>query len=55
MSPKKQPAAKTTGSTFDDEVDGARQRLEAALRQDEGFDDLAALQTLAPILEDKIS
>lgn len=55
MSPKKQPAPRAAGSSFDDEVDGARQRLEAALRQDDGFDDLAALQTLAPILEEKIS
>jgi hypothetical protein len=40
---------------FDDEVDSARQRLEAALNEDTGFDDLAALQALAPILEKKIS
>jgi hypothetical protein len=40
---------------FDAEVDEARQRLEASLTQDEGFDDLAALQALAPILERSIS
>src|SRR5262245_28120375 len=43
------------GSDFDSEVDGARKRLEAALTEDTGFDDLAALQALAPILEEKIS
>lgn len=43
------------GSDFDAEVDGARRRLEAALNEDTGFDDLAALQALAPILEEKIS
>jgi len=41
-------------SDFDAEVDGARKRLEAALSEETGFDDLAALQALAPILEDKI-
>ena len=40
---------------FDAEVDAARTRLEAALATDEGFDDLKALQALAPILERKIS
>jgi len=44
-----------TGSDFDAEVDGARKRLEAALNEDTGFDDLAALQALAPILAQKIS
>jgi hypothetical protein len=39
---------------FDAEVDSARKRLEAALNDDTGFDDLAALQALAPILADKI-
>jgi len=39
---------------FDAEVDSARKRLEAALNDDTGFDDLAALQALAPILEEKI-
>jgi hypothetical protein len=52
MSTKKQP---TPASTFDAEVDGARQRLEAALNEETGFDDLAALQALAPILQEKIS
>jgi hypothetical protein len=47
----KRPAA--TG--FDAEVDSARARLEAALNEETGFDDLAALQALAPILEEKIS
>ncbi|GIK48741.1 MAG: hypothetical protein KJZ75_13195 [Hyphomonadaceae bacterium] len=41
-------------SDFDAEVDNARKRLEAAMSEDTGFDDLAALQALAPILEDKI-
>jgi hypothetical protein len=40
---------------FDAEVDDARKRLEAALSEDEAFDDLAALQALAPILSEKIS
>ena len=40
---------------FDDEVDSARKRLEAALTvEDEAFDDLAALQALLPLIEDKI-
>lgn len=40
---------------FDDEVDSARRRLEAALAdKDEPFDDLAALQALLPKLEAKI-
>lgn len=43
------------GNDFDAEVDGARKRLEAALNEETGFDDLAALQALAPILEEKIS
>ena len=51
MSAKKQPSPP---SDFDSEVDGARRRLEAALSEETGFDDLAALQALAPILEDKI-
>jgi len=54
MSAKKQPAA-THGSSFDAEVDSARKRLEAALSEETGFDDLAALQALAPILEARIS
>lgn len=40
---------------FDDEVDSARKRLEAALTtEDEAFDDLAALQALLPLIEEKI-
>ncbi len=46
---KKQHAAPL--GDFDAEVDSARKRLEAALTEDETFDDLAALQALAPILE----
>ncbi|MBN8607659.1 MAG: hypothetical protein J0L81_12150 [Caulobacterales bacterium] len=53
MSVKKQTAA--PGSDFDAEVDSARKRLEASLNQEDGFDDLAALQALAPILAQKIS
>jgi hypothetical protein len=52
MSAKKQPSA--PGSDFDSEVDNARKRLEASLNEETGFDDLAALQALAPILADKI-
>ena len=51
MSAKKPQSA---ASDFDAEVDSARKRLEAAMNEDTGFDDLAALQALAPILEDKI-
>lgn len=51
MSKKPQPAA----SGFDAEVDSARKRLEAALSEETGFDDLAALQELAPLLEEKIN
>lgn len=51
MSAKKTAPA----SDFDSEVDGARKRLEAALSEDTGFDDLAALQALFPVLEQKIS
>lgn len=54
MSAKKQPAP-PPASGFDAEVDSARRRLEAALSEETGFDDLAALQALAPILEQKIS
>ena len=54
MSTKKQPAA-PSDSSFDAEVDSARNRLEAALTEDDVFDDLAALQALAPILKDKIA
>ncbi|MBL8547109.1 MAG: hypothetical protein JNL81_11645 [Hyphomonadaceae bacterium] len=48
----KKPA---TATGFDAEVDSARKRLESALNEETGFDDLAALQALAPILEEKIS
>jgi len=54
MSAKKQQSA-ATASDFDAEVDAARKRLEAALNEDEAFDDLAALQALAPVLARKIS
>lgn len=53
MSTKKPPAAPASG--FDAEVDAARKRLESSLNQEDGFDDLAALQALAPILSEKIS
>lgn len=49
----KKPAAPSTG--FDAEVDSARARLEASLNEETGFDDLAALQAIAPLLEKKIS
>ncbi len=52
MIAKKQSSA--PGSDFDSEVDTARKRLEASLNEETGFDDLAALQALAPILADKI-
>jgi hypothetical protein len=40
---------------FDDDVDAAKKRLEAALDETgETYDDLAALQRLAPVLQDKI-
>lgn len=55
MSAKKQPQSPSSASDFDSEVDAARTRLEAALTQNEVFDDLAALQALAPILERRIS
>lgn len=48
-------AKKPAAAGFDAEVDSARKRLEAALNEETGFDDLAALQALAPILEEKIS
>ena len=53
MSAKKQQSP--GGSEFDSEVDAARKRLEASLTEEEAFDDLAALQALAPILERRIS
>ena len=52
MIARKQPAR--AASNFDAEVDSARQRLEAAMNEDTGYDDLAALQAIAPILENKI-
>ncbi len=48
-------AKKPEATSFDAEVDSARKRLESALNEETGFDDLAALQALAPILEEKIS
>ncbi len=50
----KKPQSAPIGD-FDAEVDSARNRLEAALTEDEAFDDLAALQALAPVLERGIS
>jgi hypothetical protein len=49
----KKPTTPSTG--FDAEVDAARTRLEAALTEETGFDDLAALQAIAPLLEKKIA
>ncbi|MCX7357436.1 MAG: hypothetical protein NT015_04725 [Alphaproteobacteria bacterium] len=46
---------KKTAAGFDAEVDSARKRLEASMDEETGFDDLAALQALAPILSEKIS
>ncbi len=51
MAKKPEPAA----SEFDAEVDSARKRLEAALTENEGFDDIAALQKVAPLLEKRIA
>ena len=48
-------AKKAAPASFDAEVDSARKRLEASLSEETGFDDLAALQALAPILAAKIS
>ncbi|GAM99901.1 hypothetical protein U91I_03556 [alpha proteobacterium U9-1i] len=48
-------AKKPQAAGFDAEVDAARGRLEAALSEETGFDDLAALQALAPILQEKIA
>lgn len=53
MIKKTEPAAPQSGG-FDAEVDAARKRLEASLTEESGFDELAALQALAPILELKI-
>ena len=49
------PPKKTAAAGFDAEVDSARKRLEASMDEETGFDDLAALQALAPILSEKIS
>ena len=51
---KKPERDASRGGGFDDEVDAARKRLEASLTEESGVDDLAALQALAPILEQKI-
>jgi hypothetical protein len=48
-------SAKKPATGFDAEVDSARKRLEAALSEETGFDDLAALQELAPLLDAKIA
>lgn len=52
---RKQNAAqerKETGMNFDDEVDEAKKRLAAALENDDiSYDDIAALQALAPKLQ----
>ena len=53
MSAKK--ADTPPAGSFDDDVDSARSKLEASLKGDSEFDDLAALQALAPILQEKIS
>jgi hypothetical protein len=48
---KKAPAVEQ-GMSFDDAVDDAKKRLEAAVENDEvSYDDLAALQALAPKLQ----
>ena len=43
--------------SFDDEVDAARERLKSSLSggEEANFDELAALQALAPKLQDKIA
>jgi hypothetical protein len=53
MAKKAERQAPSAGG-FDDEVDAARTRLEASLTEEEGFDDLAALQALAPVLAERI-
>ncbi|MES1200712.1 MAG: hypothetical protein ABUS57_04605 [Pseudomonadota bacterium] len=51
----KKPPEPQPHENFDSEVDSARKRLEASLKDDDGeFDDLAALQALAPLLDAKI-
>ena len=54
MAKKAERIAPQAGGSFDDEVDDARKRLEASLTEDADFDDLGALQALAPILAQKI-
>jgi hypothetical protein len=54
MSAKKADPKPASGN-FDDDVDSARAKLEASLKNESEFDDLAALQALAPILEAKIN
>ena len=50
--PSKRPEG---GSGFDDEVDTAKGKLEAAMEEKENpFDDVAALNALVPKLEEKI-
>jgi hypothetical protein len=50
----KKKAPESSGD-FDADVDDARKRLEASLRDGESeFDDLGALQALAPLLKEKI-
>ncbi|MBL8550270.1 MAG: hypothetical protein JNJ73_09815 [Hyphomonadaceae bacterium] len=50
---KKTATGESTG--FDDEVDAAKGKLEAALKQRESpFDDVAALNALLPKLEERI-
>ena len=51
---KKAERGAPQAASFDDEVDNARKRLEASLTEEAGFDDLAALQALAPVLAEKI-
>jgi hypothetical protein len=53
MAKKPEREAPRSGG-FDDEVDAARKRLEESLKEESAFDDLAALQALAPLLEAKI-
>ena len=51
----RKPAEPQPHENFDAEVDSARKRLEAAIKDDDAeFDDLAALQALAPLLDEKI-
>ena len=54
MMAKKNLRPVESGGNFDEEVDSARKRLEASMSEETGFDDLAALQALAPVLAEKI-